>query len=157
VVSETAKRKASLLSKEEQHLHTSPLDPPPTPTAAASYRQCGLCSLAEPPQSQWAATTVTHLLCSLRLFKAYHQVPRTVDDMFVGCLNCATNVSAPPLLTQQPAHKLPALQYKHSTVAGFKKALKRAFLLAFIIPDPLPSAVLPALKLVSAANQSLLV
>ena len=61
--------------------------------------------------------------------------------------------AAPTLLTQQSAHKLPAPQHKRSTVAGFKKALKRAFLLAFFTPDPLPSAVLPALKLVIAAKK----
>jgi len=76
---------------------------------------------------------LTHLGRSLKLFKAYYQVQmlRAGEDTFLGCLNCAANVPAPPLLTQQPAHKLPAPQHKHSTVTGFKKALKRAFLLAF--------------------------
>jgi len=49
------------------------------------------------------------------------------DDMFLGCLNCAASVPAPLLLAQQPTHKLLALQHKRSTVAGFKKALKRTF------------------------------
>jgi len=44
------------------------------------------------------------------------------DDMFLGRLNCTTNVPAPPLHAQQPTHKLPVPQHKHSTVTGFKKA-----------------------------------
>ena len=59
-VSEAVKRKAGLLSKEELYLQSSPLDPPPTPTAAAPYGHRGLCSLTELPHSQWAATMVSH-------------------------------------------------------------------------------------------------
>ena len=47
---------------------------------------------------------------------------------------------APPLLAQQPTQKLPAPQHKRSTVAGFKKALKRAFFVGLFhsrSPDPL--------------------
>ena len=91
--------------------------------------------------------------CALQhYFKAYHQVPRAGDDTFVGCSDCAANVPAPPLLAQQPSQKLPAPQHKHSTVAGFKKALYRAFV-GLLTPDPLPSAILPALKLVIAAKK----
>jgi len=63
-------------------------------------------------------------------------------------------VPAPSLLSQESAHKLLAPQHKCSAVAGFKKALKRAFLLAFFIPDPLSCAVFctSVLKLVSATN-----
>jgi len=76
---------------------------------------------------------------------------RAGDDSCLGGLNCAANVPAPPLLTQEPAHKLPAPQHKCSTVAGFKKAFEKSFFVGFFFtPDPLLSAVLPALKLVSA-------
>lgn len=44
------------------------------------------------------------------------------NDIFVGRLNCTTNVPVLLLLTQQPTHKLPAPQHKHSTVTGFEKA-----------------------------------
>jgi len=42
-------------------------------------------------------------------------------------------VPAQPLLAQQPAHKLPDPWHQHSAFAGFKKALKRAFWLAFLL------------------------
>jgi len=64
-----------------------------------------------------------NLASSLRLFKAYHQVPRSRagDDTFVGRLNCAANVPAPPLLAQQPAHKLSAPSTSTALLLASKK------------------------------------
>jgi len=57
-----------------------------------------------------------------------------------------------PPPNQEPAHKLLVLQEEHGTAASFKLALKKAFLLVSFTPDPLPSAVLPALMHISAAK-----
>ena len=54
---------------------------------------------------------------------------------------------APPLLAQPPAHKLPAPQHRYSAFASF--------LVGLFALGPLSSAVLPALKLVSAAIYSI--
>jgi len=46
---------------------------------------------------------------------------RAGDDTFVGRLNCAANVPAPPLLAQQPAHKLSAPSTSTALLLASKK------------------------------------
>lgn len=96
-VSETVRRRAGFLSKEGQHLVPHHLTHFPHP----QLQHCmdGTDYAHSLTHSQWVVTVVSHLLCSPRLFKAYHQVPRAGDDTFVGCLNSAANVPAPSLLT----------------------------------------------------------
>ena len=46
--------------------------------------------------------------------------------MFVGCLNCATNVSAPPLLTQQHSLVPPFITAQHCLINIINSKLLRS-------------------------------
>lgn len=61
-------------------------------------------------------------------------------------------VLAPPTLAHQPTHKLPGPGYGKAVLLA-SESPKRAFLSALFNLDPFPSAVVPALKLVSTENE----
>lgn len=65
MVSQTANRRAGLLSKEGQHLHALPLDPPHTPAAAVWYEQCRPCSCTDFPSLFSVGSNTVCLPCVL--------------------------------------------------------------------------------------------
>lgn len=93
------------------------------------FRSFARCSLTCPDASllsnvQWQVS---------RVFKLHHKLDSSASACSVACPKAASPWQ------------------QHSNFAGYKNDFKIAFLLVFLISDPLPSAVLTAVKLFSAA------